>query len=152
MENFGQYLREERKKRKISVETLSKMSGVSASAIYNLEMGRQTNPKQETIDKLLSALGIKQNGNERDDKPVGFRMIGKNTDIGIIVTTKPSDNADLSLYDFESPLIKEEILKFIDEHKEEIVNKFVGRIREEVEKRHKEMEFVIEKNQDKPTD
>ncbi|MFS7439762.1 helix-turn-helix domain-containing protein [Carnobacterium maltaromaticum] len=55
---FGQYLKELRKSKKIGVNQLALKSGVSASQISRIESGKRKEPKIETIEKLSLALDV----------------------------------------------------------------------------------------------
>lgn len=55
LNNFGSYLREMRRKYKISQETLAKHSGISMSSIAKYERGIGK-PKEETREKILRGL------------------------------------------------------------------------------------------------
>jgi transcriptional regulator with XRE-family HTH domain len=54
---FGVWLNKVRLERKMSVPELAVKADVSAPAIYNIEAGRITNPRNETVRKLEMALG-----------------------------------------------------------------------------------------------
>ncbi len=54
---FGVWLNKTRLGRKLSVPALAAKAEVSAQAIYNIEAGRITNPRNETVKKLEIALG-----------------------------------------------------------------------------------------------
>lgn len=53
---FGAWLRKERTSARMSVPELSKASGISAVAIYNIESGRSLNPQEDTRARLEKAL------------------------------------------------------------------------------------------------
>lgn len=54
---FGQWLRENRTKKSLSVNELADKSGISFVQIYNIESGRSQNPQDRTRRKLSEALG-----------------------------------------------------------------------------------------------
>jgi len=54
--SFGVWLRDQRSAASTSVPELSKASGVSTPAIYNIESGKIQNPQASTRDKLAKAL------------------------------------------------------------------------------------------------
>lgn len=55
---FGDWLKRERERRNWTVQELATTSDVSAPAIYNIEAGRISNPRQATKDRLSKALNI----------------------------------------------------------------------------------------------
>ncbi|WP_134160989.1 S24 family peptidase [Alicyclobacillus sacchari] len=58
MYRFGQYLRELRKQRNLTINQLALYSGVSAALISRIENNQRSNPKPDTLKKLASALKI----------------------------------------------------------------------------------------------
>lgn len=54
----GKALREERKKRLLSVRQLAKLVGISPDTVNGLELGKR-NAQPETVRKIASALRIK---------------------------------------------------------------------------------------------
>jgi transcriptional regulator with XRE-family HTH domain len=56
---FGDWVKREREKLNLTVQELAVKSKVSVPGIYNIEAGRNTNPRQVTKDKLAKALGAK---------------------------------------------------------------------------------------------
>lgn len=75
---FGAWLRKERTSARMSVQELSKASGISAVAIYNIESGRSLNPQEETRARLERALNkstpeevTKEDAKEQDIVGVG---------------------------------------------------------------------------------
>ena len=57
MPDIGRIVQYHRKRARLSRERLSKLSGVSASAIYGIEKGKQT-VRMNTLIKVLRALNI----------------------------------------------------------------------------------------------
>lgn len=55
---FGDWLKRERERRNWTVQELASKAEVSAPAIYNIEAGRISNPRQGTKDRLAKALSI----------------------------------------------------------------------------------------------
>lgn len=55
---FGEFLSQKRKERSLTTSELAELSGLSQSYISNVENGRRTKPKPETIEKLAKALDI----------------------------------------------------------------------------------------------
>jgi transcriptional regulator with XRE-family HTH domain len=55
---FGAWLNKIRIEKRISVPELSQLAVISGAAIYNIEAGRITNPRVETVKKLEKALGV----------------------------------------------------------------------------------------------
>ena len=53
-DNIGEKLKKARLSRQLTVETLSNLSGVSMSAIFGIEEGRQI-PRALTVEKIMSA-------------------------------------------------------------------------------------------------
>ncbi|MEZ2661504.1 helix-turn-helix domain-containing protein [Aneurinibacillus aneurinilyticus] len=58
MTNFGQFLRNLRNKKDMTVNQLAMYSGVSAAAISRIENGKRGVPKPETIRKIAVALKV----------------------------------------------------------------------------------------------
>ncbi|WP_275999315.1 helix-turn-helix domain-containing protein [Aneurinibacillus migulanus] len=58
MTNFGQFLRNLRNKKDMTVNQLAMYSGVSAAAISRIENGKRGVPKPETIRKIAEALKV----------------------------------------------------------------------------------------------
>ena len=56
---FAAWLTKTRLKKKLSVPEVAEAAGLSAAALYNIEAGRITNPRSETVRKLEQALGTK---------------------------------------------------------------------------------------------
>lgn len=54
---FGQWLRDTRIKKNISVQELSEKSKISTPALYNIENGKTQNPNLKTRQKIEAALG-----------------------------------------------------------------------------------------------
>lgn len=54
-DNIGEELKKARLSAQLTVESLSNLSGVSMSAIYNIEEGRQI-PRTLTVEKIMSAI------------------------------------------------------------------------------------------------
>ena len=55
---FGDWLKREREKRNWTVQELASKAEVSAPAIYNIEAGRISNPRQGTKDRIARALSV----------------------------------------------------------------------------------------------
>ncbi len=55
---FGVWLNKTRLERRLSVPELAARAGISAQAIYNVESGRISNPRLETVKRLEKALGV----------------------------------------------------------------------------------------------
>lgn len=56
--NFGEYLRDLRKEKNLSMTKLEKTAGVSSSYIANIENGKRGIPSPEVLSKLAKALGV----------------------------------------------------------------------------------------------
>ncbi len=56
---FAAWLTKTRLEKKLSVAEVADAAGLSAAALYNIEAGRITNPRSETVRKLELALGTK---------------------------------------------------------------------------------------------
>ena len=54
-DNIGEKLKKARLSRQLTVESLSNLSGVSMSAIFGIEEGRQI-PRELTVEKIMSAI------------------------------------------------------------------------------------------------
>jgi len=54
---FGQWVRDVRLKKKISVQELAAKAKISLPALYNIENGKTQNPNAKTREKIESALG-----------------------------------------------------------------------------------------------
>lgn len=57
LRNLGTHLRERRQALGLSPIALSHRSGISDQTIHDLERGQRPNPKPETVQRVLSALG-----------------------------------------------------------------------------------------------
>lgn len=57
----GEYLRNERIRRKLSMQQVAKRAGVSVSTIVRIELG-QVRPRVDTVEKIEGALGIRSLG------------------------------------------------------------------------------------------
>lgn len=57
--SFGQYLRHLRNSKKLTLNQLAELSGISNAQISRLEVGKRASPKPETIKKLAPFLGVK---------------------------------------------------------------------------------------------
>lgn len=55
---FGEFLKQKRKEKSLTTTQLAELSGLSQSYISNVENGRRTKPKPETIYKFAEALGL----------------------------------------------------------------------------------------------
>jgi transcriptional regulator with XRE-family HTH domain len=55
---FGEWVKRQREKSSWTVTELANKSGLSAPAIYKIEGGEISNPRQSTRDKIASALGV----------------------------------------------------------------------------------------------
>ncbi|MFT3800975.1 MAG: helix-turn-helix domain-containing protein [Burkholderiaceae bacterium] len=64
---FGAWLSRVRLEKKLSVGELSERAGVSRPAIYNIEAGRITNPREETVGRLEKALREKVPSDTREE-------------------------------------------------------------------------------------
>lgn len=58
MSEFGEYIRNLRKKKDITINQLSLYSGISASQLSRIESGKRGVPKPPTIEKLAHALKV----------------------------------------------------------------------------------------------
>lgn len=65
---FGEYLKALRLSKGVGQDKLAKISGVSSATVWLIETGKTKNPRIETINSLLTALGV----NEVDDKIRGI--------------------------------------------------------------------------------
>ncbi|WP_127532777.1 helix-turn-helix domain-containing protein [Paenibacillus kobensis] len=59
--NFGEYIRETREKRGMTVNQLAIYSGVSSGLISKLENGKRGTPKPDTIEKIAKGLKVDYN-------------------------------------------------------------------------------------------
>lgn len=57
--SFGNYIREERKKKALSLRELAKRSGMSHPYLSQLETGKNKNPTPDMVRKLAKGLNIK---------------------------------------------------------------------------------------------
>ncbi|OLO38824.1 hypothetical protein BTR23_11225 [Alkalihalophilus pseudofirmus] len=69
----GGNIRELRKKKGMSLDRLSELSGISKSYLSYIERGLQTNPSLAVLEKMAQALGIElvyliEVMNDREDK------------------------------------------------------------------------------------
>lgn len=55
---YGGNIRELRKKKRLSLDQLSELSGVSKSYISSIERGLQTNPSFSVLEKVAKALDV----------------------------------------------------------------------------------------------
>lgn len=55
---FGKKIRELRKKKKISQETLARLANISLNTIVKIESGQSKHPTIQTIAGIAKALGI----------------------------------------------------------------------------------------------
>lgn len=159
MDHIGKLIKDKRIELGLSIDDLHKKSGVSTAAISNIENGKIKEPREHTKRKLLLALGMtsedEKKENEGKKEAIGLKIKGRATEISIVVFTEvsnmeieQSEEERREIYDFEAPIIRKEIFEFIKEHKDEIVDRFVKKINEELDKRRSN-QFVVE---EQPTD
>lgn len=58
VKQFGDFLKQQRKEKKMTTSELAELSGLSQSYISNVENGRRSKPKAETIKKFSKGLGL----------------------------------------------------------------------------------------------
>jgi tetratricopeptide (TPR) repeat protein/DNA-binding XRE family transcriptional regulator len=56
--NLGQYIKEYRSRRGLSLERLASRAGISKTYLWGLEHGKHDNPSIDVLDRLASALGV----------------------------------------------------------------------------------------------
>jgi transcriptional regulator with XRE-family HTH domain len=91
---FGEWLRSEREKKKLTVSELAKNSGVRTVTIYNLEAGRSNNPQAITRRGLEDALKEKVPEDVSQEVSSESQIKG----LGELVDFNPSENVELPTY------------------------------------------------------
>ena len=55
---FGRFLKEKRRSQEITVRGMAELAGVSPGYYSDIESGRRNPPDRETLDKMITALGL----------------------------------------------------------------------------------------------
>ncbi len=58
--NIGQQIRKARRELGLSIHDLAKRTGISTATISDLENDKRKNPRRETVEKLVEALGLSE--------------------------------------------------------------------------------------------
>ena len=149
MSKFGQYIKEIRESRGLTITKLAKISDVSSSLISRIENNVRGIPKPDTIEKLSKALSIpyeylmEKAGylDKKDNLDNNFAFL-KNIDVNILETLKDVDPgllknlkgidpdllqkfAEIVKSDPYQSLFFDDILSASKEEREEIVREWV---------------------------
>jgi transcriptional regulator with XRE-family HTH domain len=89
--SFGSWLNRSRIERGLSVPELAEKAKLSAAAIYNIEAGRISNPRQATVQRLEHALGTQVPTETKNE----IREEATIEDVGELVDFDPHDEGDL---------------------------------------------------------
>jgi transcriptional regulator with XRE-family HTH domain len=157
MNTIGNKIKYYREKNRLTMSKLAELSGVSQSTISLIESGQRI-PNSKTLERLASALNIsldelinndgikseKENELKRKTKVKGILLEGLPTNIRIGVVTEFSPNEEdyeknhlealFNIHNFQSPIIQDEIIQFIKENLDTIVDRFTKKVAEESEK------------------
>lgn len=90
---FGEYIREKRKHRMLTLKKFSNLCGVSAAYISSIESGKRGAPSEKVLDKMTRALNLNE-----DEKSEFYNLAGSGS-------RKNGVPADLAEYVSENPLI-----------------------------------------------
>jgi len=88
---IGSWLARSRIERKLSVPELAEKAGLSAAAVYNIEAGRISNPRQGTVRKLERALDAQIPSEAKDEIREEATIKG----VGELIDFDPHNDDDL---------------------------------------------------------
>ncbi|MGC5816021.1 helix-turn-helix domain-containing protein [Clostridium perfringens] len=124
MENIGLFIREHRKKKKLSQRALATKARISNTELWKIENGERSNPNPKILNSIAEALGINPTILLEKANYLNLSKVNNSLDIHISPVYHPNLNFD----DIEKNLTNKLVSELVSEFNEDLDVEFNTRI------------------------